>query len=248
MGLRSWLTILLQPSDMLYGITPIKAMATYGATAERLRQEITLGLIAPSSKLPAERRFAEDLGVARITLREALKMLDAEGYLDIKRGASGGAFIVDEERLRVISLAHLHKSHAGCLRALEFWRINQQAAAKFAAVRRTPADLKRMRESFEVLRSDRPTFDRRRAESELCLAVAMASGNIWLFNAVHDSLAASYLSFVEVATSNDRFPQDSVERLILAIQEGDEGRAAFEMSVITDLFGGRFKTALLKQN
>ncbi|CAJ0557575.1 unnamed protein product, partial [Mesorhabditis spiculigera] len=233
---------------MLYGITPIKTIATYGATAERLRQEITLGLIAPSSKLPAERRFADDLGVARITLREALKMLDAEGYLDIRRGASGGAFIVDEDRLRAISLAQLHKSQAGCLRALEFWRINQLACARFAAVRRTPADLKRMREVFAVLREDKPDYDRRRAESELCLAVAMASGNVWLLNAIHDSLAASFLPFVEVESQDDHFPLEAVDQLIVAIQSNDKSLADAQMDRICCVFAGRFKSILMGRN
>ena len=70
---------------MLFGVQAIKSVATYDVAVERLRQRFHLGLVAPGSKLPAERRLAEELHVARTTLREALRVLAAEGYVQIRR-------------------------------------------------------------------------------------------------------------------------------------------------------------------
>ena len=45
----------------------------------------------PGDKLPNERDFAEELGVSRTSIREALKLLNANGMLEIRRGV--GAFV-----------------------------------------------------------------------------------------------------------------------------------------------------------
>ncbi|MDD1963807.1 GntR family transcriptional regulator [Pseudomonas putida] len=231
---------------MLYGISPIKSVATYGAAAERIRQEITLGNFLPGAKLPAERKFSDELGVARITLREALKLLDSEGYFEIRRGVNGGTFIVDELKLEEIGIAQLNKSQSACLRAMEYWRINQVACARFAAVRRSPADLKRMREALEALRQEPERALRRRAESELCLSVAAATGNIWLADAAHDSLAASYLPFVPLMSQDQHFSLLMVEELISSIHDHQEEQATELMASVCETFIARFKALLIR--
>lgn len=229
---------------MLFGITPIKTIATYGATAERLRQEITLGLIAPNTKLMAERKFAEELGVARITLREALKMLEAEGYLEIRRGASGGAIIAPESKLKLLAQEHLSKSHALCFRALEYWRINQIACARLAAARRTPADLKRLQTTLATLQSFTAEHERRQGESELFLSVAAAASNAWLMASVHDSLAASFLPFIDPPSHEELLPTETIQDLITAIKNNDHGTAEIKMTLISTIYADRYKSAL----
>ncbi|MGH8931596.1 MAG: FadR/GntR family transcriptional regulator [Egibacteraceae bacterium] len=49
--------------------------------AERIRQTIRAGLLAPGEELPAERELAEQLGVGRTSIREAIRELEAEGLL-----------------------------------------------------------------------------------------------------------------------------------------------------------------------
>ncbi|NWD25697.1 FadR family transcriptional regulator [Pseudomonas yamanorum] len=230
---------------MLYGLTPVKSIATYGATAERIRQEITLGTFQPLTKLPAERRFAEELGVARITLREALKILESEGYLEVRRGVSGGTFIVAEPRLIEINIAQLNRSQAACLRALEYWRINQSASARFAATRRSPPDLKRMKDAAGLLREHPEGAARRRAESEFCLSISAASGNVWLHQGIHAALAASFLSFVPDQFHQKDLPFDVIDQLIAAIQGSHEHDAFNLMQQVCDHFWERFRRMLI---
>lgn len=52
-----------------------------------IRQAILDGRLGPGIRLPASRRLASDLGVARITVVQAYDQLTAEGYLDARRGA-----------------------------------------------------------------------------------------------------------------------------------------------------------------
>jgi len=53
----------------------------------QLREAILDGRLGPGTRLPASRRLARDLGVARITVVQAFDQLMAEGYLEARRGA-----------------------------------------------------------------------------------------------------------------------------------------------------------------
>jgi GntR family transcriptional regulator, transcriptional repressor for pyruvate dehydrogenase complex len=53
-----------------------------------LTQDLEMG-----ARLPGERQLAEELGVSRSVLREAIRMLDASGYVSIKKGPRGGIFV-----------------------------------------------------------------------------------------------------------------------------------------------------------
>jgi GntR family transcriptional repressor for pyruvate dehydrogenase complex len=59
----------------------------YQQTADRVRQLITHGQYAPGSRLPAERDLAQQLGVSRPSLREALIALEIDGTIEIRMGS-----------------------------------------------------------------------------------------------------------------------------------------------------------------
>ncbi|MGZ5299174.1 MAG: GntR family transcriptional regulator, partial [Actinomycetota bacterium] len=65
---------------------------------DELAGRITSGAIPPGSRLPTEPQLAEDLGVSRATLREALRSLEEDGFVTRRRGA--GTFAAHRPRLR----------------------------------------------------------------------------------------------------------------------------------------------------
>lgn len=65
---------------------------------DELAWRITSGAIPPGSRLPTEPQLAEDLGVSRATLREALRSLEEDGFVTRRRGA--GTFATHRPRLR----------------------------------------------------------------------------------------------------------------------------------------------------
>src|ERR687897_2520307 len=75
---------------------PVQTATTFEETVERLGTAIRLGLLAPGVRLPAERDLAEQLGIARSTLRQALTTLVQSGHLVARRGRAGGTFVADE--------------------------------------------------------------------------------------------------------------------------------------------------------
>lgn len=61
----------------------------------QIRDRIQAQELVPGDKLPSERDLAEQMGVSRNTVREALRMLEVSGLLTLKKGATGGAFVTE---------------------------------------------------------------------------------------------------------------------------------------------------------
>src|SRR5918996_5445273 len=74
---------------------PVQTATTFEETVERLGTAIRIGLLAPGAQLPPERDLAEQLGIARSTLRQALTALTQSGHLVAVRGRGGGWFVAD---------------------------------------------------------------------------------------------------------------------------------------------------------
>lgn len=72
---------------------PVSAGRTSGLIVEQIRWLIRQGQLLPGDRLPAERELCELFGVSRVTVREALRVLESSGLLDVKVGAKGGAFV-----------------------------------------------------------------------------------------------------------------------------------------------------------
>lgn len=61
--------------------------------ADSIRKQIVLGELQENEQLSSEQELIASLGVSRPTLREAFRILEAEGLIEVKRGAYGGARI-----------------------------------------------------------------------------------------------------------------------------------------------------------
>jgi DNA-binding FadR family transcriptional regulator len=72
---------------------PIKATRAFEEIAEQIREELSSRRLRAGDRLPPERALAEQFGVSRNTLREALRSLENAGLLRLQKGATGGAFV-----------------------------------------------------------------------------------------------------------------------------------------------------------
>ena len=81
-----------------FKIAALKHRRVYESVAEQIRQAIFSGQLAPGHKLPPERQMAQQFATSRVALREALRSLEQEGMIEIRRGFGGGAFVADFDK------------------------------------------------------------------------------------------------------------------------------------------------------
>jgi DNA-binding FadR family transcriptional regulator len=75
------------------GAPQVRAPKTGEMIAERLRRQIARGELAIGERLPPEDELTATYGIARTTLREALRILESQGLLEIRRGRTGGPVV-----------------------------------------------------------------------------------------------------------------------------------------------------------
>src|SRR3954471_8449469 len=149
---------------------PVNPPTTFEETVERLGTAIRTGLLPPGSRLPPERELADQFGIARSTLRQALTTLVQSGYLVALRGRSGGTFVAAAPPLG-----------SGTLRA--DWReildtrvAVECGAAVLAAERGAPEDFARMDELIEQMDAAEPFDSYRRCDVRFHITLAEATG------------------------------------------------------------------------
>ena len=79
--------------ELATALRPVRAGNAFEETVERLLTVIKLGVVGPGQRFPSERDLAAQLGISRITLREAIRELQQAGFVESRRGRSGGTFV-----------------------------------------------------------------------------------------------------------------------------------------------------------
>jgi GntR family transcriptional regulator, transcriptional repressor for pyruvate dehydrogenase complex len=213
---------------LLWGITPVEAQATYGIAVDRLRGQIHAGLILPDEKLPPERQLADDIGISRVTLREALRVLETDKYIHVKRGAYGGAFVSPIDVLQSLAVRRIARDPAAAMRVLEFRCANEAAIVRLAALRRGVPELKRLRAAHEAIFKCQSPQALKQAETLFRLALGDAAHNPLLGAAVKQGHIEMFQPFVVNIADYAAAPVFS--RLLQAVETQSEDEATRAMS------------------
>lgn len=80
---------------------PARPRRAFDEIIAQVREMVRNGELRTGDRLPAERALAEQFAVSRNTVREALRMLEISGLIQLRRGATGGAFIAEADTSRV---------------------------------------------------------------------------------------------------------------------------------------------------
>jgi GntR family transcriptional regulator, transcriptional repressor for pyruvate dehydrogenase complex len=126
---------------------PIKTPRAFEEIADQIRKELSNRRLRPGDRLPAERALAEQFGVSRNTLREALRSLENSGLLRLQKGASGGAF-VRESTGDAIIVGLRDMFHLGAIQPehlTEARVLIESIAVRVACARATADDLEALR-------------------------------------------------------------------------------------------------------
>jgi len=157
---------------------------------ERLEGMILEGTLRAGERLPAERVLAEQFGVSRPSLREAIQKLVAKGMLISRQG--GGNYVVETLGSTFSDpLMQLLESNPESQRdLLEFRHTLEASCAFYAAKRATELDRERLKVAFEALldcyaREDQVTrAEEGAADANFHLAIAEASHNAVLLHTI----------------------------------------------------------------
>ncbi|SPF00575.1 FadR/GntR family transcriptional regulator [Streptomyces sp. MA5143a] len=193
-----------------------------------LRNQITSGEWPVGSRIPTEPELVEQLGVARNTVREAVRALAHNGLLDIRQGS--GTFVVATSELA--GVMHRRFADADPRHIAELRSALESSAAKLAAERRTEKDLKQLdallaRREEAWASGDAETFVS--ADTTFHLAVVAASHND-VVTAVYADLGEVLRDWLRDDVGAELTPEAYMDhaRLVDAIRAGDAESAATE--------------------
>ena len=122
---------------------PIRPTRASSDVIAQIRRAILSGQYRPGDRLPTEREMAQQFGVSRVTVRDALRALEANGLVRVKVGGQGGPY-VSEPDISLLSDSigtHLHLRGTTFEELAEARQALETTAAQLAARRATEDDL-----------------------------------------------------------------------------------------------------------
>ena len=202
---------------------------------EQIQETILSGKLKPGEMLPPERELKEMLRVSRGTLREALRVLEHKGLIEIKLGVGGGAMVQDVSFDQVNeSLALLIRYQKVSLRHLTEFRVGVEGrVSALAAERAAPSDILHLRTLLEQARQfvekgsefQKEFVD---VDKQIHLALAEITGNpvyISLHHTVHDNIDQYYESFLSMKAREMAENLEDLGNIIEAVAQQDMERA-----------------------
>lgn len=119
----------------------------YQEVADLMRGEILKGRLTLAQRLPTEEQLAEQFGVSRSVVREAIRTLELTGFLKVSKGAKGGIFVAqDYDRPVIDSIGTMVQ--AGDISFVDLFtvrRVIESYAVQHLARKRSDADLAQLR-------------------------------------------------------------------------------------------------------
>ena len=164
--------------------TPIRQSRASGEIVSQIERAIFAAELSPGDRLQSERELAEQFGVSRITVRDALRVLEARGLIRVKVGAMGGAFVADANTDRVAeSISTLIKLKRMTLSELaEARKVVEAATAELAAQRADAAAVSRLQQNVVRARPLlREPITHADASMDFHVELARAAGNEVLY-------------------------------------------------------------------
>jgi GntR family transcriptional repressor for pyruvate dehydrogenase complex len=150
------------PSEPVF--KPIRLERISQKVASQLKKAISNGVFRVGQRLPSERELAEQMGVSRPSIREAVQQLELQGIVEIVHG--GGTVvknITEQEILKPIEI-FLGGDRQRVLELTEIRALLETWAARRAAQNRTEEELSRMSSYLEEMKDD---FEKGRVRYEI---------------------------------------------------------------------------------
>ena len=204
----------------------------YERIAELIVEFITEQRLRPGDRLPTEQEFAEQFGVSRTIVRDAIKVLTPFGFVRPLRGR--GIFVGEQEQQPQIS--HLQLASPAAPERIsdlfEFRCIQEMQTAHLAAEHISVAELRTVEHFLSINREAAKSEDREtflKSDDEFHRSIAIASHNVFFVEAVTSILQLQRWA-VKILTGgapgSSLLAVEQHTRLFEAIRDGKPDQAA----------------------
>ena len=202
---------------------PVQASRTdlVKGVVEQLREKILGGTFEHGSSLPSESTLAEYLGVSRPVVREAMRVLSAQGLIEVCQGKRALVKPADPKACVDALSVYFNRSKASALDLVEVRRVLEVELAALAAQHATKDDLKALETTIEALKAAKASGkleDAVEADVAFHQHLARATGN-HAFILVMQTLGSLLLE--SVAETAAQCPADVHDAIIEAVREHD---------------------------
>ncbi|MDA4848531.1 FadR/GntR family transcriptional regulator [Hoeflea poritis] len=212
---------------------PITRQRTFEIIADRIRESLISQELRPGDKLPSERILAEQFNVSRPAVREAYRVLEMAGILQMKKGVKGGAFITQgNQQLLVDNMSDLLRVGNISLESMIEARIwIEQVVVRVVCERASPEDIDRLEEN--VVQAERSFLAhdyeaKTRLNIEFHNLMAEATGNPVLVMIMR-SLTDVFMFFARrLGPESTRSTFESRQRLLMHLRNGNVEEAIAE--------------------
>jgi DNA-binding FadR family transcriptional regulator len=186
---------------------PAKQNRVFEDVVEQIQDAILSGQFKPGDILPSERDLREVFKVSRGTIREALRILEQKGLIEIKLGVGGGA-IVKEASIDAVSesLDLLIRHQKVSMSHLAEFRIGMEGdMAAIAVMRATPKEIEELEKIMKRAQSycdGGPDYVRQFLEADMQFhqALSKITKNPMyevISRIIHENILSYYTTFIE---------------------------------------------------
>lgn len=213
----------------------VKQNKAYQDVVEQIQDAIIDGTLKPGSQLPAERELKEQFGISRGTLREALRVLEQKGMIEIRTGVSGGSIIreINSEKLSE-NLGLLIRNRSVSLRDLAEFRVGMEGDVAALAAERVNEDARQLLNSLmsEVERyfkeGKKGWDDFIRTDEEIHMAIVRITGNqlfISVLESVYQNIHTYYENYLPWSKARHEENLNDLKEIVAAVLVGDSYKA-----------------------
>jgi GntR family transcriptional repressor for pyruvate dehydrogenase complex len=220
----------------------------FESIVSQIQQAVYNGKLKVGDRLPNERELVNTFGVSRPTIREAFRVLEAEGMVEIRRGVKGGAFIIEpnpDQAGRALE-ALIRFRGASDSELVEFRSNFEAESAYWAAKRATEDEIQKLfdiEKEFSRLASCPDTPWSKLVDLDISFheEVAYATHNqirIAIMLAVHGVLRRTSLTIERKDTKEWRDQQSNDLKSIakaISSKNGDAARMTMEQHVLKNV-------------
>lgn len=229
---------------------PVKVEKSFEALASKLRERILSGEIPAGESLPNERELGDQTGLSRGPIREALRILEAQGLVSTRPGRNGGRVALQPtfEFLQTSIQSFIRGRQIPFDALLETTEALEPVLASLAAQHRTDADLFTLRRLGDELKAATIPSEIHAANARWHLGVARASHNLLLITVAEALGPLMHDPHVDNFASAEM--RDAVlrahERVHQAIEEQDAEAASRRMARHIRAYRARIETVAPK--